>query len=250
MSDWDRMLDSMRVVFSLMPHPSNGGRLVERDGVLATVMPTVPERSLPNSVVYESEDSLIAVIDELAGAYDGAGVLAWTVWVPEHDDRVRSALDAAGHVLDAKPAAMIADLDQVEPPRDGDPVPDPEPRREHLGLVNDLAYGTGDAFGRMMGEGPADPRFVYIAREEGEPVATVVTTHHRGDCGVWWVATVPEARGRGLASGLMRRALADAREAGCETTTLQATKAGQPVYDRLGFRTFGSIEMWERRKPS
>jgi hypothetical protein len=47
----------------------------------------------------------------------------------------------------------------------------------------------------------------------------------------------------------MRRALADGRERGCEVSTLQATKLGRPVYERLGYRAFGVIEMWERRKP-
>jgi hypothetical protein len=48
----------------------------------------------------------------------------------------------------------------------------------------------------------------------------------------------------------MRRALADGRERGCEVTTLQATKLGRPVYERLGYRGFGTIEMWERRRAS
>ena len=34
---------------------------------------------------------------------------------------------------------------------------------------------------------------------------------------------------------------------GCEVSTLQATKAGRPVYERLGYRSFGEIQMWERR---
>jgi len=46
----------------------------------------------------------------------------------------------------------------------------------------------------------------------------------------------------------MTRALLDARERGCTTTSLQATKMGQPVYDRLGYRDLGPIQMWERRQ--
>jgi ribosomal protein S18 acetylase RimI-like enzyme len=246
---WERMLESMRVFFSTVPPASEGGRLLELDGVLAGITPAVPERSLPNSVVYESEDGLIGALDELAAAYDEAGVLAWTVWVPEYHERARQALDAAGHALDATPTAMIASLGEIEPPRAGDPEPSPEPSLADLALVNDLAYGTGDAFRRMMGAGRGDPRFTYIAHDAGEPVASVVSQDHGGDCSIWWVATVPEARGRGLAPGLMRRALADGRERGCEVTTLQATKLGRPVYERLGYRSLGTIEMWERRKP-
>jgi ribosomal protein S18 acetylase RimI-like enzyme len=99
-----------------------------------------------------------------------------------------------------------------------------------------------------MGEGPADPASIYVARADGEPAASTVSWTHHGDCSIWWVATVPEARGRGLAPGLMRRALAAGRENRCEVTTLQATKLGQPVYEKLGYRGLGAIEMWERRK--
>jgi hypothetical protein len=46
----------------------------------------------------------------------------------------------------------------------------------------------------------------------------------------------------------MARALADAQDRGRLTTTLVATKLGRPVYERLGYRDFGAIEMWERRR--
>jgi ribosomal protein S18 acetylase RimI-like enzyme len=245
---WDRMLESMWIFFRTVPEGSQGGRCIELPGVLAGVTPAVPERSIPNSVLYRDEASLEAALDELAAVYDEAGVLAWTVWVPNFHERARQLLADAGHVLDANPEGMVAPVDQVEPPRAEDPDPDPEPRLEDLARINDLAYGTGDAFARMMGEGPADPASTYIARVDGEPAASTVTWHHGGDCSIWWVATVPEARGRGLAPGLMRRAIADGREAGCDITTLQATKAGQPVYEKLGYRGLGAIEMWERRR--
>jgi GNAT superfamily N-acetyltransferase len=78
----------------------------------------------------------------------------------------------------------------------------------------------------------------------------VVVWDHGDDCEVAWVATLPEARGRGVSKQLMARALADARERGQLTTTLVATKLGRPVYERVGYRDFGAIQMWERRKPS
>ena len=62
------------------------------------------------------------------------------------------------------------------------------------------------------------------------------------------VATLPEARGRGLAGALMAHALVDAGERGLRTSTLVATKMGRPVYERLGYRGLGALEMWERRE--
>ena len=245
---WERMLASMRVFFRSTPETSDGGRSLVLDGVVAAVTPAVPERSLPNSVVYESEEALEAALPRLARVYDEAGVLAWTVWTPDYHRHARQLLEQAGHKLDATPAAMIADLDDIERPREDDPEPDPEPTLDDLGRINDLAYSTGDAFGRLLGQGRADPGCTYIARVHGGPAASTVTQVHAGDCSVWWVATVPEARGCGLAPGLMRRALDAGRRRGCEVTTLQATKLGRPVYERMGYRTLGTIEMWERRK--
>jgi ribosomal protein S18 acetylase RimI-like enzyme len=242
------MLTSMRAFFATMPETTEGGRVVQLDGVLATVAPAVPERSLPNSVLYETEEALADALDELRETYDDAGVLAWTVWVPRHDERAAALLERAGHKLDGDPKAMIADLDQIEPPRDDDPQADSEPYREDVGRINDRAYGTTDVFQRIMGEGPAAPELTYVTRVDGEPAASVISYHHRGDCSIWWVATVPEARGRGLAAGLMRRALADGKARGCEISTLQATKLGRPLYERLGYRDFGTIQMWERRR--
>ena len=250
MSDWDRMLASMRVFFRPVGAATEGYRCIERDGVLATVTPAIPDRSLPNSVVYESEDALAVMLGELAEVYEEAGVRAWTVWTPSHDEATRSLLADAGHVLDANPAAMIADLAEVEPPRPGDPEPDPEPQAADIGRINDEAYGLKDAFAVLAGDGSADPAHSYVARLDGEAVACLGTRDHDGDCSIWEVAAVPAARGRGLVSGLMRRALADGRERGCDVSTLQATKLGQPVYERLGYREFGVIEMWERRKPA
>jgi hypothetical protein len=32
------------------------------------------------------------------------------------------------------------------------------------------------------------------------------------------------------------------------TSTLIATKLGHPVYEKLGYRDVGTLEMWERRR--
>jgi GNAT superfamily N-acetyltransferase len=89
---------------------------------------------------------------------------------------------------------------------------------------------------------------VYLARRSGRPAACTAALDVAGDCGIYWVGTLPEARGAGLATGLMRQALLDGRERGCTTTSLQATAMGRPVYRRLGYRELGVIEMWERRR--
>ena len=244
----ERMLKSMRACFRLLARSSEGAHVLELDGVLASVVPAVPERSLPNSVLYESQQSLVAAIPELARHYDDAGIDAWTVWTPEGDEQAVAALRDAGHKLDADPAAMTLDLAALgEPPavdyRTGDdliPV---------LASINDRAYNHDDAsFTRMLAEHPPGVSRNYVADVDGEPAACLLILPVDGDASVYWVATLPEARGRGLAGRLMQRALWDARENGCDISTLQATKLGEPVYTRLGYESHGALQMWEKRR--
>ena len=174
---------------------------------------------------------------------------AWTVWVPPTATATLPGLEAAGHVFDGEPVGMWRALtdDDVADPDDGLDL-DPELWFATLAELNDLAYGMGGSFVRAT-EGAGDgPLQLYVARDGGQPVACLLTLDADGDCIVDLVTTRAEARGRGLATRLLRRALADARTRGQESTTLVATAKGAPVYVRLGYRTVGPIEMWERRE--
>ena len=244
-----RMWATMRAFFHLLPAASEGGHAVERPGVLGTVTPAVPERSVVNSVLYDDADALEAALGDLGRAYEDAGVRAWTVWVHPGDQRAAALLESAGHRLDANPAAMVRELDGIEPL-----MPDGAEWSRDVDLatvltLNDRAYGWEDARPWSRALGGLDPNAVhrYLATLDGDAACTLMTVDHEGDCGIWLVATLPSARGRGLAGALLAQALVDARDRGCTTTSLQATKLGEPVYARLGYRSLGSIEMWERR---
>ena len=69
--------------------------------------------------------------------------------------------------------------------------------------------------------------------------------HSNTDIG--WVAVLPEARGGGLSGKLLSHALADAADRGQQTSTLVATRLGRPVYERVGYRRVGPLQMWEQR---
>jgi GNAT superfamily N-acetyltransferase len=220
--------------------------------VIAAISPEVAARSVFNSVAYTDSAALAAHYEEIAAAYAEAGC-AWTVWVPPHDASTAAMLERAGHVLDAQPRAMGTELAAVGEPDSG-AIEWDRGSPEELFAINDRAYGYAEGTWRAGIAALPDPCFTYVARLEGEPVAAVLTTDHQGiggshDCSVWCVGTVEAARGRGLAAALMRRAMLDARERGCATTTLQATKLGRPVYERVGYRDFGPLQMWELRPP-
>lgn len=226
----------------------SGGSVWNRDGVLAAIVPMAPERSVFNSVFYREGDALLRSLDEIAAAYAAAGVRAWTVWVPEEDVETAAALERAGHVDDAQPRDMAMALSELREPR-----PDPEltlvERTDYAAMtaINEIAYGYPPGEFAAVERAVVPSMRIYFARSDGEDVATLAVSALGADAIVAWVATLPEARGRGVSGRLLAHALRDARDAGLETTTLQATKLGAPVYLRLGYRDYGAVHMWERR---
>lgn len=218
------------------------GRAVA-DGVYASVVPDSPDRSLFNAVTYRPGVPFPPVA-ELAELYAAAGVRAWTVWVLPEDRELARALSGEGHSLDGTPEAMGAELGALDLAGHDVAVP---VTYDELVATNAAAYGVpaGELEAmRLAGDGAMR---LYGAAGG----AIVLAVHeHAGDAGMTFVAARPEARGRGLVAALMRQALRDARANGCTTTTLEATRLGRPVYERVGYRSLGTLEMWERRTPA
>ena len=247
---WERLLASMRHWCRLVGRASPGARAIERDGVTAAVVPAAPERSVANSAVFGDAAGLARAYEEIAAAYDEIGA-QWAVWVPSGDDEATALLEAAGHVLDSEPVGMAVDL------RDGIQRPDASALDDwtssgdlgEVGPINDRAYPFGtDSFTRALSDLSPEGIRAYLARAGGHPAACLVTVDRAPNTEIQMVAALPEARGQGLAGKLLGHALADAAERGIESSTLIATKLGRPVYERLGYRGIGTIQLWERRR--
>jgi GNAT superfamily N-acetyltransferase len=216
--------------------------------LLAAVVPATPRRSIFNSVVYEDPAALAREYEALADAYEAAGVRAWTVWVPDQDRQTARLLAARGHVLDSNPRAMAIDLGDLagEHPAPSGIEPGSCGSRTAAEL-NDRAYGYEEDAFRAALAGETAIRW-HGAHAGGEPVACVGTIEAGDDCCVTGVATQPEHQRRGIAGWLLWRALAEARGRGMRTASLQASRAGAPAYERLGFADLGFVEMWELRR--
>jgi GNAT superfamily N-acetyltransferase len=222
--------------------------LIRRRGLLASVVPASPQRSLFNSVVHDDPAALAGEIDALAEVYDSHRVRAWTVWVPDEDRESARLLAERGHVMDAAPRAMAMELAELTAEAAAPEGVEPGPVEPAVAAeLNDRAYGYDENGFRAALAGETAIRW-HGAHADGEPVCCVGTIEIDDDCCITGVATPPEHRGRGIASWLMRRALAAARDRGSSTASLQATKAGAPIYERLGFVDLGFIEMWELRR--
>lgn len=251
---WARYRRSQAATYRALLGPANGGTTVDLgDGVQAAVCPVRPGMSLLNAVTYTDPAALIARYEAAAAAYADAGVSAWTVWTDPRDAGLVSFLEERGHVLDGTPPAMaqvLARMDLAEPPGAAAPMIDELPAGADAARIVDAAFGVPPpaGFAAVIGHLPAPGAFhLHVARVDGEPAASLCVCDADGDAYVLLVATLPDFQRRGLSSALMRHALRAAAARGCETTSLEASAAGAPVYARLGYRTLGPMQMRERR---
>ncbi len=222
--------------------------LIRRDGLLAAVVPAAPQRSIFNSVFYDDSATLAREYETLSSAYRDAGVAAWTAWVPDEDRATAALLAERGHVFDGAPRAMALNLTELaaEPPAPAG-IERGAIEPAVAAALNDRAYGyEGDGF-RTALSGPTALRW-HGAYEGEEAVGCVGAIAVGDDCCVTGVATPPEHQRRGIAGWLLWQALAEARAEGFATASLQASRAGAPAYERLGFLDLGFVELWELRR--
>jgi len=162
-------------------------------------------------------------------------------------------LKSLGLVLEASPG-MAVDLDTIRR--------EPLPTGVMTSSVEDMT-SLGECariFAEVMGEG--DKQAVAWRRDltmaygisstrrwllgllDGKPVATGALLIHKGVAGIYAVATMEEARGRGIGTAVTRELLLAAKDSGCDFAVLQASKMGLPVYEKLGFRDYCRIEFY------
>lgn len=121
------------------------------------------------------------------------------------------------------------------------------------------AHEWGDAFARgyeippkiaMKFAAPAlenAPECRYFAgTHAGEIVSTAFIHLEDGLAGIYGISTVPAHRRKGLGAWITAKALCEAATKGYPVGILQASVAGHPVYERLGFRRFGSMLLYVR----
>jgi ribosomal protein S18 acetylase RimI-like enzyme len=82
----------------------------------------------------------------------------------------------------------------------------------------------------------------YVGYLNNKPVSTSCMIYGGGAAGIYSVATLPEARGKGIGAALTLKPLQDARELGYRIGTLQSSAMGFNVYKKLGFRHLCQIE--------
>lgn len=197
-----------------------GAVVVEQPGLVAL---RHPDPVLCNAVLLDGH-AVGAALRLLSGAP------AFAVWTGQDDAAATVAVRQAGLRRDATTTPMVRP--------EGLPLPD---------AVTGVEVGADPArVCRLNGVDPAllagvpDLRCVMTA----DGSAGLVQQDVGDDVVLSFVATVPEARGRGLASAVTVAALHDAAGRGLRGAVLQATPAAERLYARLGFVPVGAWQEW------
>lgn len=81
----------------------------------------------------------------------------------------------------------------------------------------------------------------FVAYRAGEPVSTALTLFSGEGAGVYWVGTTAGARRSGLGELCTRLATQAGFAGGARVVTLQASPFGEPIYQRIGYRTYDRL---------
>lgn len=91
-----------------------------------------------------------------------------------------------------------------------------------------------------------DVSIVLAVDPDGQAAAAAMALHTGEVAGLYWVGTLPSARGAGLAAACTARATNLALARGARAVTLQASHMGEAIYCRLGYREYSRITRWSR----
>jgi GNAT superfamily N-acetyltransferase len=182
----------------------------------------------------------------------GARSVPWLLWTRAGVDGALSAACARARLREVGgPPAMVLPTIPREPPALPDGVQLARASVADLEVVQQIlagGFGMPIEVAQTFVAGPlldADGTAVVIGHLDGRPMTTALVHVSRHTAGIYNVATLPSARGRGLGAAVTWAAVIAGREMGAEHAALQSSAAGHPVYTRMGFVDVGRYEQWE-----
>ncbi|MFL5347727.1 MAG: GNAT family N-acetyltransferase [Hyalangium sp.] len=214
-------------------------------GLWAFAQPSHPETVSQQQVFFEDAGALEAALPRLEDFYRSHGVRLWRVLVPPGHSTVEQPLARAGYRPEGGgTTAMGMSLGDAELVPPGIALEELR-TQEELIPVNVEAFGPGTSIHLQPWHSESFPHIhIRGVREHGQLLAGGLA-HDVGDvAGLYLVATLTAARGRGLATEVMRGLLLDAHHRGRTVAVLQATELGYGVYRRVGMRDLGSWVNW------
>lgn len=243
----DRLDAGLRRAFAGILERVEGARLEERQGYRWISSPGMPLPGL-NGIWADGPEEEIAV-RELEGAIAEIERLGGPCWIEARAGRT-PAIEAEAVRLGFRQHDSLPGMVGTATDLKGFAETSLEivTVRDHVGLgvVADLLAAGFEAPLEMLA-GLVSPQVaampglsIYLARVDGQPVATATSWLGEGAVGIFNVATPPQFRGRGYGTAVTRRAVRDGFAAAADLAWLQASALGEPVYQRMGFRQVDS----------
>ena len=202
-----------------------------------------------NSVMHAraSAGSIDALIDARVAACEARHVpMLWWTGPSTTPDDLGDRLDRRGFLFEPS-HGMVADLRQTLAPAPAatsltiEDVDNTATLRSWCRVLCE-SFGApqpfGDAFMELATAIGLDARSLFrhfLARLDGEPVATCSMFLGAGVAGIYDVSTIPERRRQGIGRAITAAAMCEARAVGCRTAILHSSTQGSGVYRSLGF---------------
>lgn len=121
--------------------------------------------------------------------------------------------------------------------------------RVSFGFPKDAIGPYAEAMIRF-GFGPDAPFEHWVAYLDGTPVGSASLFRCAGVAGIYNLAVVPAARGRGIGRAILRPPLEEARRDGFALAVLQASAAAYPACMEIGFQQDGAITQYVLPRPA
>ncbi|MEX1252884.1 MAG: GNAT family N-acetyltransferase [Dehalococcoidia bacterium] len=221
----------------------DGGECWERDG-LTIAASSVPMRSFNNVFLQQRPERPVETLSEVSAYFRDRGLPFRLRFLegapaPSEDDLAEWGLQRHGGIpcLALSPLRADASVSELTVRL----VDDEATLRDHTAVV-----AEGFEWKTTTLSGVFTPRLIeapewrgYVGYRDGRPVATSQLVFTEGVAGVYYVATVEEARRRGFGEAMTRHALNEGAAAGCAIANLQASEMGEPIYRRMGFEQVG-----------
>jgi GNAT superfamily N-acetyltransferase len=202
------------------------------------------------------------IVEDVLAYFRSCGVGVFTWWLDPALSRAdwESQLLPRGFGFEDNTPGMAADLSTLAEARPAPPGLEIMPVTDHAALrewtrvfvagYGIPAAGESSLLDLIASLGLRWPIRNYLGILDGAPVATSTVNFDAGVAGIYNVATLEEARGRGVGSAVTLAPLRDARDAGYRIGTLQSSDLGYTVYSRLGFREVCRMEHFAWTNPS
>jgi hypothetical protein len=205
----------------------------------------VPTNLPPNNATLlrpATPESLGGVLERVADFFaggTGGGFEVWSLWPlpgPTPPDYEEWPCPCMVRDRGGERPAPPAELEIVE-------AEDETAVLEAEGLIDEV-FEVGAAPGSTLRRDCLGDDFrVWVGRVDGRPVTTATAYIADGFVGIYAVATAGDVRRRGYAEAVTWAATLSRPDL---PATLQASEMGQPVYERMGYRTVAEFTVWER----